>query len=65
MLSPNCCYTAAGLGNETVAKINQEVKKKFPDKTTPPLKANLSADSIISYGYFLKKLKFEEPFKPK
>ena len=62
-LSEDCCYVKAGYGNATIHKINEEVKKKFPEKTTPALEANLSDVDIIAFGYFFKKLKFEYPFE--
>lgn len=62
MLSESCYYARAGFGNETVQKINDEVSKKFPNKTTKKLEANLKPDSIISYAYFFKLMKFEHPF---
>lgn len=62
MLSENCYYVKAGFGNQTVKTINEEVSKKFPEKTTAKLIANLPADGIISYAYFLKKMKFDTPF---
>lgn len=37
MLSDSCYYAQAGFGNETVHKINSEVSKKFPGKTTEKL----------------------------
>ena len=46
-------------------QINSEVKQKFPEKTTPPLEADLSPSCIISYAYFFKKLLFAFPFAPK
>lgn len=65
MLSENCYYARAGFGNKTVNLINEEVKAKFPDKTTSPLVPNLDDDSIISYAYFFKKLLFGNPFTKK
>ena len=61
-LSEDCYYVKAGYGNATIHKINEEVKKKFPEKTTPKLEADLSDCDIIAFGYFFKKLKFEYPF---
>lgn len=54
----------SGFGNSTVKKINSQVSKKFPQKTTEKIPENLPDDGIISYAYFLKNLKFDEPFKP-
>ena len=45
--------------------INEEVSKKFKDKTTAPLKPTLGSDGIISYAYFFKNMKFKHPFSPK
>ena len=63
MLTESCYYARAGFGNETVHKINEQVSKKFPGKTTLQIKANLNPDSIISYAYFLKLMQFNSPFK--
>ena len=64
-MSAESFYAKAGFGNPTVRAINQEVKAKFPEKTTEPLPEDLMPDSIISYAYFLKKLLFTHPFSPK
>lgn len=34
MLSDDCYYAKAGFGNKTAKEINEEVAKKFPNKTT-------------------------------
>ncbi len=62
MLSDSCYYARTGFGNETVHKINEEVSKKFPGKTTEKLEANLDPTSIISFAFFLKQMKFHYPF---
>ena len=58
MLSDDCYYACAGFGNETVHKINDEVSKKFSNKTTEKIEGNLKPNSIISYAYFCKLMKF-------
>ena len=63
-MHPSCWYVKAGFGNKTVNQINDECSKKFPDKTTKKLEANLPEDGVISFAYFLKDLKFPFPFAP-
>ena len=62
-LSIESYYARAGYGNETVRLINKEVKEKFPDKSTEPLKEDMKDCDIIGFAYFLKKLMFEFPFE--
>lgn len=57
-IDPDCVYVKSGYGKKTLDQINQEVKQKFPEKTTPPLELPMQDDSIIAYAYLLKKLSF-------
>ena len=52
----------AGFGSTTVKQINEEVHKKFPNKTTAKLRANIPDKGIISYSYFNINIKFTHKF---
>ena len=62
-IDPACVYVKSGYGKKTLDLINQEVKNKFPEKTTPPLDLPMQDQSIISYAYLLKKLSFITMFE--
>lgn len=62
MIADSCYYARTGFGNETVHKINEEVSKKFPGKTTEKLVPDLDPTSIISFAFFLKQMKFNYSF---
>lgn len=55
-VDPSSYYICSGYGNETIRKINKEVREKFPQKTTDPLKESLPPEGIISYAYLFKML---------
>ncbi len=42
--------------------MNEKANQKFPQKTSVKLQPNLQADSIISFAYFFKMMKFNNPF---
>jgi hypothetical protein len=46
----------AGFGQETVAKINTEAKKKFPQKSFSDLQMKLGPQDLIAYAYLFKNL---------
>ena len=43
--------------------INNEVKAKFPFKTTPALNEDIADTDYISYAYIFKGLVYEHEFK--
>jgi len=54
-------YIKSGYGQKTVTTINKEVKKKFPDRSFPPIDVSLNDKDIISYAYLAKA--FQYPIK--
>ncbi len=55
-------YVKCGFGQETVDQINREVKKKFPQMTLGGVNVRLNPKDIISFAYFLKKVKYRRVF---
>ncbi|MFZ5391926.1 MAG: hypothetical protein ACOZAR_01900 [Patescibacteria group bacterium] len=64
-LDENSYYVKSGYGQETVNKINQESKLKFPNKSFPDLQIQLNPKDIISYAYFLKEVEYLTQFTEK
>lgn len=56
-------YVKSGYGQDTVDQINREMKEKFPDSSMGNLEEQLSDQDIISYAYFMKKIKYLTKFK--
>ena len=55
-------YIKAGYGPNTLKAINQESRKKFPQKAFGDIEADLGQEDIISYAYFFKNVQYEKPF---
>src|ERR1035437_9607192 len=55
-------YIKSGLGPKTIAIINKEVKKKFPQKSFNNLNIMLQDTDIISYAYFKKDVAYLSAF---
>jgi hypothetical protein len=52
----------AGYGQQTVEKINLEVKEKFPNRTFEDINSTLKPHDFIAYAYIYKHLEFLRPF---
>ena len=50
------------MGSDTQNLINEEVKKKFPDYSFPPLDFDMDG-GIISFAYLYKQLTFATKFE--
>lgn len=61
-LSEDAYYVNAGFGQQTVNRINFDIKQKFPLRTLPDLKYQLNSLDFISYSYLFKNFKFQTPF---
>ena len=55
-------YIKSGYGQKTVTAINNEVKKKFPNRTFPDIDVSLDDKDIISYAYLAKSFQYPTKF---
>lgn len=62
-LSADSCYVKSGFGQQTVEKINKEVRQKFPNKTFADLQLNLEDRDVVAYAYFVKEVQYLVPFE--
>lgn len=61
-ISGDSVYLKAGMGPDTIASINKEVKEKFPKYSFPDLTYRLAETDIISFAYLFKQITFAKKF---
>lgn len=56
-------YVKSGFGQKTIRIINEEVNKKFPDKSFEKLPFGIESHDLVAYAYFLKKVAYMVQFE--
>lgn len=62
-LSEDAYYVYSGYGQESVDRINFEVRQKFPLRTLPDIDYKLGDCDFISFAYLFKNFRFSTPFE--
>jgi hypothetical protein len=61
-ISSNCYYLTVGNGQQTISRINRDLKAKFGDGAPPEIREDMTDDDIIIFAYLYKFLEFAYPF---
>src|SRR6056297_537625 len=64
-LNKDSYYIKSGYGQNTVKKINKEMKEKFPNDNFGHLDKNLNPKEIVAYAYFAKEVEYPTEFSKK